>query len=135
MCVHACGCVYMCVHMDVYVCMHVDVCACMWMYVYVYVCMHVCAGYRIGIHSILCYSQQKHCSEWGFGEFHSHSTVISLIPIHNFQSVLYSHFELVLMDADWLIACLKTELDTTSSEDILGGGVRGVSLFQVPFHC
>lgn len=50
------------------------------------------------------------------------------------QSVLYSHFELVLVDADWLIARLKTELDTTPSEDILGEGMRGASPFQVPFH-
>ena len=36
------------------------------------------------------------------------------------QALLYSHFDLVLGDADWLTARLKTSLATDPMEDILG---------------
>lgn len=44
-----------------------------------------------------------------------HSPILNLL-----QALLYSHFELVLGDADWLAARLKTSLASDPMEDILG---------------
>ncbi len=49
--------------------------------------------------------------------------VVFIPVLHDFilpQALLYSHLELVLVDADWLTARLKTCLATDPKEDILG---------------